>query len=72
MRIDETFRARAQALASPITISPGEALLFTSRHVHGVPRQRSTGEQITIDFRVTPRINPHAILGCPFEALAEG
>jgi hypothetical protein len=69
LSIDDTFQARALALATPLLVSPGEALLFTSRHVHGVP---SPAEQTSIDFRLAPRINPHAILGCPFEALAAG
>ena len=72
LAIDDRFEERARALAVPISIEPGEALLFTARHIHGVPPNRGSSAQVTLDFRITPRVNPHAILGCPFEALAEG
>jgi hypothetical protein len=69
LRVDAEFERRARELAEPITLEPGEALLFSSRHVHGVPPH---SHQLTLDFRITPRVNEHAILGCLFEALAAG
>jgi hypothetical protein len=63
--VGEDFLERCRALAVPFDLDPGQALLFTSQHIHGV----LPADQITVDFRITPRINPHAILGCLFEEL---
>jgi len=63
--VGEDFLERCRSLAVPFDLDPGQALRFTSQHIHGV----LPADQITVDFRITPRINRHAILGCPFEAL---
>lgn len=70
LTICDGVESMARRAAIPITLEAGEGLRFPAGQIHGVLANTGDRTQVTIDVRITPRINPHAVLGCRFEALS--